>query len=131
MSGAHRSSKTILVVDQDRAFREVVRDVLEEAGYHVLLAPGALEALQVNRTYRGRLHVALIDAAMPLLDGITVAEQLRKNRPVRLLFMSGQTLPIAKPTGRMCRRTAFIQKPLTSADLLRAVREALESHRRP
>jgi DNA-binding NtrC family response regulator len=127
MSAQRAGVRTILVVDDDRAFRDVVRDALEKAGYRVLLAQGALEALQINRTFQERIHLALIDLAMPLLDGIAVAEQLRRKRPLRLLLMSGQPRAVVPHEARMHRRIAFIQKPRKSADLLRAVRDALET----
>jgi DNA-binding response OmpR family regulator len=127
MSPPLAGAQTILVVDDDRAFRDVVRDVLEEAGYHVLVAQNALEALRVNRTFQGRIHIALIDVAMPLLDGITLAEHLRKRRPLRLLLMSGRPDAVIPAGAHLHRGIAFIQKPRESADLLSAVRAALET----
>jgi two-component system, cell cycle sensor histidine kinase and response regulator CckA len=127
MSAQRREARTVLVVDDDRAFRDVVRDVLEGAGYRVLVAQNALEALQVNRTFLGSIHLALVDVAMPLLDGIAVAEHLRKKRPLRLLLMSGHPDAVVPARAGMHRTVAFIQKPRQGADLLRAVREALET----
>jgi DNA-binding NtrC family response regulator len=93
----------------------------------VLLASNALEALRINRTYPEPIHLALIDVAMPLMDGWALAEHLWKKRPVRLLLMSGQAVPRAEGGDHARRRVAFIEKPTTSASLLSAVRAALET----
>jgi DNA-binding NtrC family response regulator len=121
------SPKTVLVVDDDKGYCEIVRDTLEGAGFRVLVASHALEALRINRTHPERIHLALIDVAMPLMDGWALAEHLWKKRPVRLLLMSGQRILRAEGGHHARRRIAFIEKPTTSAALLSAVRAALET----
>jgi DNA-binding response OmpR family regulator len=118
------ASKTIMVVDDDKAFRTVVCDVLEAAGYRTLVAPNGLEALQINKTFHGRIDLVLIDVILPLMSGLALAEQIRKRRPVRLLMMSGQAEGIAKAVART-PGIRIIPKPLTHDGLLREVRAML------
>jgi CheY-like chemotaxis protein len=118
------ASKTIMVVDDDKAFRTVVCEVLERAGYRILVAPNALEALQINKTFLGRIDLVLIDVILPLMSGIALAEQIRKRRPVRLLMMSGQADAIAKAAART-PDVRVIPKPMTQDGLLREVRHVL------
>lgn len=124
MSAKSPASKTILVVDDDKAFRAVVCEVLEGAGYRILAAPNALEALHINKTFHGRIDLVLIDVILPLMSGIALAEHIRKRRPVRLLMMSGQAEGIAKAAART-PDVRVIPKPLTHDVLLREVREML------
>ena len=119
------SPKTVLVVDDDKRYCEIVLDTLEGAGFRVLVAWNALEALRINQTHPEPIHLALIDIAMPLMDGVAVAEHLRRKRPVRLLLMSGQAIHRAEGGNHARHRIAFIEKPTTSAALLSAVRAAL------
>ncbi|MEO7003301.1 MAG: response regulator [Ktedonobacterales bacterium] len=58
----------VLVVDDDQGIRETLRQVLEDAGYHVIEAPDGAMALDVLRSSPHRL-VALVDLMMPKLDG--------------------------------------------------------------
>jgi CheY-like chemotaxis protein len=113
-----------MVVDDDKAFRTVVCEILESAGYRILAAPNALEALQINKKFPGRIDLVLIDVILPLMSGIALAEQIRKRRPVRLLMMSGHAEVIAKTVARG-PSVRIIPKPLTHDELLREVREAL------
>ena len=68
-----RRRATVFVVDDDRAIREVMRDLLLENGYAVELfgdGPAFLEAFR-----RGREGCLLVDALMPGMSGIELIEQ--------------------------------------------------------
>jgi len=98
--------------------------VLEGAGYRILVAPNALEALQINKTFQGRIDLVIIDVILPLMSGIALAEQIGRRRPARLLMMSGQAEGIAKAAART-PSVRVIPKPLTHDALLREVRGML------
>lgn len=117
-----RAAATVLVVDDDNAFRALVCEMLEARGYRVLAAQNALEAHQISRTFAGRIDLLVVDMRMPLMGGLALAEQLRKKRPLRFLFMSGHA-PVmgAWPPGQ----AAFILKPFTGEQLLGKVQEVL------
>ncbi|PYQ43498.1 MAG: response regulator [Acidobacteria bacterium] len=120
-----RPAATVLVVDDDNAFRALVCEVLEARGYRVLAAQNALEAHQISRNFTGRIDLVVVDMRMPLMGGLALAEQLRKKRPLRFLFMSGHAavtgVGIPWPPGQ----AAFILKPFTGEQLLGKVQEVL------
>ena len=62
---------------------------------------------------------------MPLIDGVDLAERLRKKRPFRVLFMSGNPTPPGEDGAPRLRDAAFIQKPFTRVELWRQVRQLL------
>ncbi|MCA9759800.1 MAG: response regulator [Candidatus Eisenbacteria bacterium] len=79
---------TILVVDDQPAFRSVLREQLEADGYHVLEAGDGAEAMRILT--RGEIDVAVIDIFMPGVDGIELLRAMRKERlSTKVIAMSG------------------------------------------
>ncbi len=67
---------TVLVIDDDPDTVETMRDILEEEGHTVLSAKNGLEGLQVAS--RGVPDLILLDLDMPVMDGRTFLDALRK-----------------------------------------------------
>jgi two-component system cell cycle sensor histidine kinase/response regulator CckA len=120
-------AKTVLVVDDDGALRALVCEMLEASGHRVLAAQNALEAHQISRAFPGRIDLLLVDLRMPLMGGLALAEQLRKKRPLRFLFMSGAAPVIGASIPWPPGQAAFILKPFTEDQLLGKVQEVLSS----
>lgn len=72
---------TVLVVDDEPAVLETVRDGLAAHGYQVLTAAGPDEAVQVAQAHTGTIALALIDVVMPGMSGPQVAQRLHETRP--------------------------------------------------
>lgn len=89
----------LLVVDDDRAIRETLRFLLEDAGYDVSEAPDGLAALRYLRESVGSV-IVLLDMMMPQLDGIgvlrAVADDPRTARRCAFIMITAgtQTLPL-------------------------------------
>jgi signal transduction histidine kinase len=107
--------EVVLVVDDELALREVLADALQRRGYEVLVASDGLEALELCRSYAGRIKLVLTDVVMPSLDGIELAERLRDRCPVaKVLYMSGHThdsLPL-DAAGRLIAKPFRLPAPL-------------------
>lgn len=69
------SAPLVLVVDDDQPTREVLRTILEDAGYTVQEAPGAEDALRILRASAERM-TALFDHIMPGMDGLEALRQI-------------------------------------------------------
>ena len=117
----------ILVVDDDRAQRDVLSRLLENRGHQVEVAADGLEAL--NLVGAEPFDVAIVDMYMPRMDGLQLIPKLRLQSPhTKLVAMSGgvfggrgkDLLSEAKRLG--AERT--LEKPF-SADQLTDVLEAL------
>ncbi len=109
----------VLIVDDDREARDLVRATLKPAGAHVVIAESAEAALSELMEYRPDL--VLTDIAMPLMDGYALAREIRK-RPelnkVKIVALS------AFPAGRVARDSGFdeyLAKPIDPFDLVDAV----------
>ncbi len=119
---SHKSSQVILVVDDDRAIRTLVKVLLEAEGYTVLIADGAETALQLYEP--SKVALLLTDVMMPNMNGLELADQLLKREPqLRILFMSGSE--------EVNRGFGCMAKPFTGAGLVRRIGEALESSPKP
>lgn len=120
---------TVLVVDDDRAVRELVRTVLRMHGYTVLEAGCGPDALRICEQHTGPIHLFLTDVLMPEMNGTDFVRQALVLHPRALvLYMSGypdsESLLHGLPPG-----TAFIQKPFGPDALARKVREILRDPR--
>jgi CheY-like chemotaxis protein len=62
------TSPSLLITDDDSAFRETVRDLLEPRGFHTVLARDGEEAIHIVQTRP--IHLALLDMHMPRMDGL-------------------------------------------------------------
>lgn len=69
--------KTVLLTDDNPTNRELIREVLEAAGFKVVEACDGHEALELARSCGP--HVMLLDVQMPKLDGIRVIAEIRKD----------------------------------------------------
>ena len=109
----------ILVADDETPVRELVRHILETAGYAVLTAADGEQALQVSRTFPTTIHLLLSDVLMPKLGGMALCEQLLRERPaMNVLLLSGT---VEQPR----EGVAFLRKPFRAEILRDHVRRLL------
>ena len=119
-------TETILVAEDEQMVRVLVRKVLEQAGYTVLLAGGGSEALQLAERHTGPIHLLVTDVVMPGMSGRELARQLvTKRAGTKVLFLSGYADDAVARHGVLEPGTAFMQKPFTPSALARRVREVL------
>ena len=104
---------TVLVIDDDRDTRDMTVEVLRQAGIDADSCSSGTEALTLLESDT-RIEAVMIDLAMPVLDGLTVAEEIRANerlhpekRPVHLAFLTGYD--IDEPIRRIAERTGVEQ----------------------
>ncbi|MGH9797297.1 MAG: ATP-binding protein, partial [Candidatus Polarisedimenticolia bacterium] len=80
----------ILIVDDEQAIREMMKDILESAGFEVVLASDGVEALEVYRQEWGRVALVLLDMVMPRMSGLeTFRRILGMDRSARVILCSG------------------------------------------
>ena len=122
-----KATETILLVEDAEVVRRLTREIVSRAGYRVIEAGNAEEAMKVAEAHQGPLDLLLTDVIMPGANGVELAKRLRAVRvDLPVLYMSGYTDNAITRHGLLNERTAFLQKPFTPQDLLRKVREVLE-----
>jgi len=121
-------TETILVVEDEKAVRDLAQRVLRLAGYTVLTAASGGEALATYSVHPGQIHLVLTDVVMPQMGGKMLVERLLAVRPrIKVLYMSGYTDDAIVRHGTLDPGTHFIGKPFNAVELTRKVREVLDT----
>jgi CheY-like chemotaxis protein len=118
------SAPCVLVADDDGDILELVGSVLAKAGYDVAKAKNGAQALELVRTLRPR--VAVLDVAMPELDGVEVLRLVRADPetaelPVILLTARAQEEDVK--LGYAEGASKYVRKPFSPRELVGLVRE--------
>ena len=107
--------------------RNLLEELLSEKGYKVFPAASAKEALDIFEKEKGAFDLIFSDVVLPDLRGPKLVEQLLKQNPkIRVLFTSGYS--DEKSDWQIINKFgySFLNKPFTSYDMLKAVKETLE-----
>jgi PAS domain S-box-containing protein len=122
--------ETLLVVDDElEVLRLEVRE-LEEAGYEVLGAANASEALHLLNARGGGVDLLVTDVVMPGMNGIELATAVRWRYPeAGVLFVSGHLDDDATGRSPLPEQASLLKKPFGPDELTRRVREALNRSR--
>ena len=120
-------SETILLVEDERAVRGLVRIILDQSGYKVLEADGGEEAIRLCESYPGSIDLLLTDVVMPGMSGRKVAESVSVARPgIKVIYMSGYTDDAVVRHGVLEDEVDFVQKPFTPDVLVDKLRQVLD-----
>ena len=120
---AHRP-ETILLVENEYAWRELMRRFLEGSGYAVLHARDGDEALSVATAHPTPIDLLLTDVVMPGMTGFALASRVAELRAeTKVLYISGYE---EITEGLTDSGQPFLLKPFSQADLARKVDEVLK-----
>ena len=119
----------MLVVDDNKVIRQLIRVNLELEGFEVVTAADGAECLDV--VHQVRPDVVTLDVVMPRLDGLRTAARLRgdpRTRDLPLAIVSACT-SYEVDTGLDVGVDAFLAKPFEPAELVRLVQQLIERRR--
>ena len=123
--GKSRGHETVLVVEDEAGLRTVVRRILNRAGYKVLLAANAQEALAIAQETGARIDLVFTDVVMPGMNGGELVDRLGPTCPrMKVIFTSGYTDEKLARIG--VGNNCFIPKPYHPAQLTDAIRAVLD-----
>ncbi len=121
--------QTILLVEDEKAIREMVQSVLERLGYHVLSAETPGKAIRLADTHCDTISLLLTDVVMPDMNGRELSERLQKLCPkLQTLFMSGYTANVIAHQGVLDKGIQFMQKPFSVKELSTKVSMILQQN---
>jgi signal transduction histidine kinase/CheY-like chemotaxis protein len=121
-------TQTIAIAEDDRNVRDLAERVLVREGYRVITASNGRQALNAIARHPGRVDLLLADVVMPEMNGRELAERMSAMRPgMPILFMSGHVEDLVGHHGVFVAGTAYLEKPFGPDDLLRKVRDLLDT----
>jgi two-component system OmpR family response regulator len=111
------SKPTILLAEDDENLAFLVKENLELAGYHILLAKNGEEANRIS--FSNKVDLYLLDIMMPRKDGFWLAEQIRKrDNETPIVFLTSKNSESAKIEGFTAGADDYITKPFSIKELL-------------
>ena len=120
--------ETILLVEDDATLRRTAKRVLEKYGYTVVAATDGFDALNVVQTLATPADLIISDVVMPRTSGPQLLSALRDaGATSRVLLTSGYAARDVRERTMLETGTPFLAKPWTITELLRKVREVLDT----
>ncbi len=118
----------ILLAEDDEAVRALVRRMLENNGYTVLVARDGSDAIRLAAAHARAIDLIFTDVIMPGTGGVELARRIREHCPeAPVLYMSGYNDEDIARRGGLGEHSRLLQKPFTAVALALAVRAALEA----
>jgi PAS domain S-box-containing protein len=118
--------EVILLSEDDSSVRTLTSRVLRSAGYEVIEATNAEEALQASRQH-ARIDLLLTDVIMPHMGGRELAARMAPEHPeARVLYVSGYSEDALSHHGVLDAGIELLHKPITPSQLLETVRQLLD-----
>ncbi len=118
--------KRVLIVDDSISMRQMVGFTLREGGFEVLEAEHGQDAL--DKLKGSSVDLVITDLNMPVMDGITLIQNLRKQPAMKtkpILMLTTEGLPEKKAQGKAAGATGWIIKPFDPEKLLQTVAKVL------
>ena len=115
--------ETVLVVDDDPEIRQLLRQFLETAGLHPLLAAGGAEMRQ--HFQESRIDLVVLDVMLPDEGGLDLLRWLREHTQVPVIMVTALSSPIDRVVGLEIGADDYVSKPFEPRELLARIRAVL------
>jgi CheY-like chemotaxis protein len=122
--------KKIVIVDDDRETRELLKQSLESRGFAVAEAQSGLRL--ISYLHVDRPDVILLDVVMSWIDGFELCRAIKRNpefRDIPVCFISGRSDPRDVAEGMACGAAAYFVKPIDTDELLDKVAQLATQQR--
>lgn len=105
-----------LIVDDSRAMRTMLRNIMRELGFDVLEAGNGNEGLSALEASEGAVDIALVDWNMPEMDGLDFVKAMRQHRAyadVKVMMVTAENDMAKMARALMAGADEYAMKPLT------------------
>ncbi|NET11258.1 MAG: response regulator [Symploca sp. SIO2B6] len=120
-------SHKILVIDDSRVIRGMVRDMLPKGNFEVLEAKDGIEGL--DSIQKQSPNLIMLDFLLPKLSGWEVFQAIQNNtqyQKIPLVLMSGRKEEVAEKIKEPFQYFEFIEKPFEQKELINAIKGAMK-----
>ena len=115
---------TLLIVDDEPRIRELIRKYASFEGYTVEEAANGMEA--IDKCYRGKYDLVIMDVMMPELDGFSACREIRKFSQVPMLMLSARGEEYDRIHGFELGVDDYVVKPFSPKELMMRVAAILK-----
>lgn len=106
----------VLLVEDDENLGFVTKDFLDMSGFNVTLATDGKSGLE--KYYEDKFDIVILDVMMPVIDGFTVAEKIRKTDPsIPIIFLTARSMKEDRIKGFHLGGDDYITKPFSTEEL--------------
>jgi PAS domain S-box-containing protein len=122
-------TETVLLIEDEAVLRKLTQNILVSKGYTVLIAEDGMQGVELYRSHQKEIAVVLSDIGLPILGGHDVFRKIRAINPeAKIIFASGFFDPETKSEMFKAGLKNFIQKPYMLDEVLRKIREAIDTN---
>lgn len=118
----------ILVCDDEKEIVNAIEIYLSKEGYNILKAYNGKEALKVIQ--ENEVHLIILDIMMPELDGISVANEVRKTKSIPIIMLSAKSEDYDKVAGLNNGADDYVTKPFNPIELIARVNSQIRRYTR-
>lgn len=119
---------TILVIEDEKGLRDAIAIYLRSQNYEVLLAANGAQGLEELGKAGDKIHLAIVDLMMPVMDGLTMIQEVRKNYDFPIIILSARSEEVDKINGLTIGADDYLTKPFSSMELLARVKAQLRRY---
>ena len=114
----------ILIVDDEKNIREVIREYASLEGYDVMEADSGLKALELLNT--NKFDLMILDIMMPIMDGFTLLNSIPKEKKIPTIILSARDDEVDKLEGFDRGIDDYLCKPFSPRELMARVKAILK-----
>lgn len=118
----------ILVCDDDKEIVNAIEIYLSKEGYNILKAYNGKQALNVIAN--NEIHLIILDIMMPEMDGIEVANKVRKTESIPIIMLSAKSEDYDKVSGLNNGADDYVTKPFNPIELIARVNSQIRRYTR-
>lgn len=116
-------SKTILIIEDEKAIQNIIKAFLEDAGYTTVLADDGLEGIE--QFHKCSPDLVLLDLMLPKIDGFAVCELIRKESSIPVIMLTARDDDDSQMKGFDALADDYITKPFTMPLVMRRIEAVL------
>ncbi len=118
----------ILVCDDDKEIVNAIAIYLSKEGYNIIKAYNGKEALKLIAN--NEIHLIILDIMMPEMDGMEVANEVRKTKTIPILMLSAKSEDYDKVAGLNNGADDYVTKPFNPIELIARVNSQIRRYTR-
>ncbi|MDQ6970244.1 MAG: response regulator, partial [Mariprofundus sp.] len=120
-------NETILIVDDDKIFRESTAEILQRMGYQSLQASSAAQGIKLFKKHQHTIRLIFMDILMPEMNGIQASKKIRKiSASVPIIYLTGYDRTEPMDVEVYAEHAELINKPFRIATLSQMIQKVLK-----